>query len=75
MDQQRMKLENIKSRLLRGEQVKSTRVDHGSYFVQMSNGPEVSFDNRYRPMVDDTIQKAENGVRESTKGNNQPLNM
>lgn len=58
-----MKLENIKQRLISGEKVTSTRVENGNYIVQLSNGPEVTFDDNYKPTVDNTIAKASNGQR------------
>lgn len=75
MEQQRMKLENVKNRLLRGEQVKSTRVERGSYLVQLTHGPEIAFDRNFKPTVDNTIQKAGNGVRESAEGSDEPVNL
>lgn len=74
MEIQRMKLENIKSRMMRGEQVKSTRTENGEYIVQMTNGPEITFDDNYKPQVDKTIEKAGKGIRESTTGNDVTLN-
>lgn len=56
-----MKLENIKQRLLNGEKVKNTRLENGSYIVQMTNGPEVTFDDNYKEIVDKTIVKASGG--------------
>lgn len=74
MELQRMKLENIKNRILRGEPVKGTRVENGEYIVQMATGPEITFDDDYRPTVDKTIEKAKSGVREDALGNNTTLN-
>lgn len=61
MEIQRMKLENIKQRLLNGEKVKSTRVENGNYIVQMTNRPDVTFDDNYKEIVDKTIGKAVSG--------------
>lgn len=65
MELQRMKLENIKNRLLNGEQVKNTRTENGEFYVQLSNGPEISFDDNYKETVENTINKAANGQRDS----------
>lgn len=74
MELQRIKLENVKNRLLNGEKVKSTRVENGGYFVELTNGPEIAFEDDWKPTVDRTIEKAEKGVRENTVGGGTTLN-
>lgn len=73
MELQRIKLENVKNRMMRGEKVKTVRTENGQYFVQLTNGPEISFDENYRETVENTIKKAENGVHENTVGNDKTL--
>lgn len=70
MELQRMKLENIKECMMRGGQVDSTRVENGSYIVQMQNGVEVTFDENYKDTVDNTLHKAENGIRDGMTATN-----
>ena len=74
MELQRMKLENVKRRILNGERIKSQKTENGEYKIQLTNGPETTFDDDYKPTVDKTIEKAMNGVLESTVGNNTTLN-
>jgi hypothetical protein len=69
MELQRIKLENIKNRLLNGEKVKSTKVLNGEYVVQLTNGPEITFDDNYKETVENTINKVNNGQQENTLGN------
>lgn len=69
MEQQRLQLENLKLRIQNGETVHGTRTKNGSYVVQLSQAPEMTFDAHYRATVDQTIQKLRQGVRENTVGN------
>lgn len=69
MELQRMLLLNIRQRLMSGEEVKSSRIENGNYIVQLTNGPEIRFDEHYKATVDSTIDKAANGVEESVGGN------
>lgn len=69
MEMQRMLLLNIRQRLMNGEEVKSSRIENGNYIVQLTNGPEIRFDEHYKATVDNTIDKAVNGVEESVGGN------
>lgn len=69
MEQQRLQLENLKLRMQNGETVQSTRMVHGEYIVQLTNDPEMTFDGNFKPTVDNTIRKAQNGIRENTLGN------
>lgn len=68
MELQRLKLENIKQRLLNGEKVINTRLQGDEYFVQLSKRPEIRFGGGYRETVENTIRKAGKGVRENTLG-------
>lgn len=69
MELQRMQLETLKLRMQNGETVQSTRVENGEYIVQLSNAPEIAFDDHYKPTVEKTIGKTRDGVRENTLGN------
>ncbi|ADU27658.1 hypothetical protein [Ethanoligenens harbinense] len=74
MELQRMQLENLKLRMQNGETIESTRVENGQYIIQLSNAPEIAFDDHYRPTVDNTIGKTQDGVRENTLGNDSAPN-
>lgn len=71
MEQQRVKLESVKQRLMNGEKVKTAGMKHGDFVVQLTNGPEITFDSNYRQTVENTIEKASRGVLESTEGNSE----
>lgn len=58
MEVQRMLLMNIRQRLENGEEVRSARVESGSYIVQLTNGPEIRFDAHFRAAVDGAIGEA-----------------
>ncbi|HEX3025635.1 MAG TPA: hypothetical protein VHR42_00170 [Clostridia bacterium] len=74
MELQRAKLENIKTRLNHGEEVKSTRVESDRFCVQLTNGPEITVDDNYKKQVENTINKVNRGVRENTPGPDKTLN-
>jgi hypothetical protein len=65
MELQRMKLENIKQRIMNGESVKSAEIKNGEFAVQLTNGPEITFEDNYKETVESTIRKARNGERDS----------
>lgn len=63
-----MMLLNIRQRLMNGEQVKNSRIENGNYIVQLTNGPEMRFDEHYKATVDSTIDKELSGIEESVGG-------
>lgn len=69
MDINEVKLETIKNRILNeGEKLLGTRAENGQYYVKLMNGPEIAFDVSYQSAVDQALNRAMSGIRDSGGG-------
>lgn len=69
MDTNEVKLDTVKHRILNeGEKLAETWTENGRYFVKLTSGPEIAFDESYRSAVDNALNQAVNGIRDSGGG-------
>lgn len=69
MDTNEVKLDTVKHRILNeGEKLAGTWTENGQYFVKLVSGPEIAFDESYRMAVDNALNQALSGIRDSGNG-------
>jgi hypothetical protein len=57
MEFHRIKMENLKQRLMNGETVKKRGFEHGDYVIHLTNEPAILFDDNCKNRADKVLQE------------------